>query len=56
MRGVSTHIYNPKSNTACTTALKNIPDTLRWAPSCHMILVSRAHLFRVFSKFTTTAG
>ena len=56
MWGISTHVSDPKSNTDCTTALENIPDTLRLAPSHPRILVSRTQLFRNFFKFPTTAG
>ena len=55
MRGVITHVSDPKINTACTNALKNIPDTLGLAPSCTRILVSRAQLFHAFFKFPATA-
>ena len=56
VRGVSTHVSDPKINTACTTILNNIPDTLGSAPSRPSILVSGAQLFRAFFKFPTTNG
>ena len=56
MWGVRTHVSDPQSNTACTTALENTPYILGLYPSCPSILVSRAQLFRTFFKFPTTAG
>ena len=56
MWGVRTHISNSKINITCTTALNNIPDTLRLAPSRPRILVSCAYIFHAFFKFPTTAG
>ena len=56
MWGVSTHVSDLKSNTSCTTALKNIPDTLGLAPSHPMILDRLAQLFRAFFKLPTTPG
>ena len=48
------HVSDPKSNTACTTAFNNIPDTLRLYPSQTRILVSCAQLFLAFFKFIIT--
>ena len=56
MQGVMTHISYLKSNTAYTTGLNNIPDTLRLAPSWPRILVSRSQIFLDFFKFTITSG
>ena len=54
--GVITHVYAPKIRTVCTTALKNIPDTLGLYPSLPGILDRRSQLFRAFLRFPTTAG
>ena len=56
MWGVSTHVSNPNSSTAFTTALKNKPDTLGLAPSLPRIHSSRPHLFFAFQMFPTTDG
>ena len=56
MQGVMTHVSVPKSNTACTTAFNNIPDTHRLAPSQPSILVSCAQFFLAFFKFIITVG
>ena len=56
MREVSTHEYDPNKITACTTALKDIPETLGLAPSCTRILASRAQLFYTFRRLPTTVG
>ena len=53
MRGVRTHVSDPKSNNTCTTTLKNILDTLWSTPSWPRILIRRAQLFRSFFKFPT---
>ena len=54
MQGVITHVSAPKMSTACTTALKNIPETLGFAPSIPKILDIRAQLFLDFRRFPTT--
>ena len=54
--GISTHVYSPNSNTACTTALKKLPDTLAYAPFRHSIRDRRPQLFRVFYRLPATAG
>ena len=56
MRGVRTHVSDPKSNTDCNMDLKNIPDILKYAPSWSRILVIRAQLFQVFLKMPTTTS
>ena len=55
MRGVITHVYDLEICTACTTALKNIPDTQGFATSYPKIIESRAQLFLTFLRFPTTA-
>ena len=56
MRGVRNHVSELKRNTACTTDLNNIPDTIGSAPFQASILVRCAQLFYVFFNFTTTTG
>ena len=56
MRGVTTQVSEPKSNTACTTALKKNPDTCRSAPSLLMILVILLHTVLAHDKFLATSG
>ena len=56
MQGVTTHVSDPKSSTACTTALKNIPNYLGFAPYLTKILDRHAHIFFDISRFPTTAG
>ena len=56
MQVFRTHVYDPKSNTACNAALSNILDTIWLVPSRSRILVGHAQLFRTFLKFPTTAG
>ena len=56
MRGVITHISDPKISTAFTTALKNIPDTLRFAPSLHNIIDNLTHLFLTLCRLPTKSG
>ena len=55
MRGIITHVSNMKRSNACTTALKNIPDTLGMDPYLPSIISSRAQIFRDFRGFPTTA-
>ena len=43
--GFRTHVSSPKSNTACTTALKNNPKIFGSAPSRLRILIIRIQLF-----------
>ena len=56
MQGVSNHVSDPKSSTVCTTAFKNIPETLGLSTSRTRILVLRYQLFQNFLRFPTTAG
>ena len=55
MKGVTTQVSNPKSSTACTTALKNRLDTLGAAPSLLSIHVILLQITLVWDKFFTTA-
>ena len=54
MWGVVNHISSLKISTSCTTALKNITDTLVFAPSIPNIIDRRAQLFLALSSFPTT--
>ena len=54
--GFTTHVSAPNSSTFCTTALKNYPEIRGVAPSLLKIPCILPQLFRVFSKFPTTAG
>ena len=54
MRGVITHISDPKRKTSCITAFNKVPDTHVIDPSRPKILVSQAQFFCVFRKFLTT--
>ena len=54
--GVSTHVYASNSNTACTTALKKLPNTLASAPYQHSIRDRRPQLFRAFDRLPATSG
>ena len=56
MTGVVTHIPDLKISTACTTALKNIPNTLVFAPSLTNIIDHHTQLFLTFYRLPTTAG
>ena len=56
MRGVVTHIPNPKRSTACTTDLKAIPDTLGLSPSLPKIIDNRTYLFLTLYRFPTNSG
>ena len=56
MWGDRTYVSDLNSSNACTTALKNIPDTLGLEPSCPRILASRSQIIRTFLSFPTTAG
>ena len=53
---VSTHVSDPKSRTNCTTALKNLPDTLLSAPSRLKSRDSCHQLLRDFTRLPATAG
>ena len=52
----STNVSAPNSSTCCTTALKNVPDTLLSAPYLLKILASRPKLFHTFTSFPATSG
>ena len=56
MQGVTTHVSDPNNSTACTTALKNNPDTHGAAPSllrmCNILL----QIFLSQDKFFATSG
>ena len=54
MRGVITHVYSPKISSACTTSLKNILNTLEFAPFLPKIIDRCAQLLLAFHRFTTT--
>ena len=56
MRGFITHISDPKRSTACTTALKNILDTLGFAPSLPKIIDNRTYLVLKLCRFLTNSG
>ena len=55
MRGVTTHVSDPKSNTACTTALKKNLDTHGSAPFLLTIIVILFHIALTRDKFLTTS-
>ena len=56
IRGVRTHVSAPKSNTACTTALENIPKTFGSAPYRIKILVILTQFFLALLRLHTNAG
>ena len=56
MRGVTTHIYAPKSNTNCTTALKKNPDTRVLSPSLIRMLVILLNTDCVFFRLRITTS
>ena len=56
IRGVTTKVSDPKSNTACTTALNNKTDTCGSAPSLLRILVILFHTTLSQDKFLTTVS
>ena len=56
MRGFITHVSDPKTITARTTALEKIPETLRLSPSRPRIFVTRVQLFRAIFSYLTTVG
>ena len=56
MRGVSTQFYEPKSNTACTTALKKNMETRGSSPYLLRILVILFHTALSLETFLTTSG
>ena len=56
MCGAITHIYDPKINIACTTALKNISNTLDFAPTLIKIIDNRNYLFLTLCRFLTNSG
>ena len=56
MQGFITHVSNFNISTACTTALKKIPDTCRLAPSYPMIINDRIHFLLIFLTFPTTTS
>ena len=55
MWGVVTHVSDPKINTACTTALKNIPNTVGFTSSLLNILDNCAQLLLALRRFRTTS-
>ena len=56
MRGVTTQVSKPKSNTAFTTALKKNPDNRGYAPSLLRVIVILFHTALAQYKFLTTSG
>ena len=56
MWGVITHISDPKLSTACTTALKNTPNTLGFSPYICKIIYNRTHIFLALCRFPTNSG
>ena len=55
MKGLTTQVSEPKSNTACTTDLKKNPDTLDSAPSLIRIPIVFFHTTLAQEKFLTTS-
>ena len=49
------HISDPIISTVCTTALKNIPDTLGFDPSLHKIIDKCAKFFLRLCRFLTNS-
>ena len=49
------HVSDPIRSTVCTTALKNIPDTLGFAPSICKINDNRTKLFLELCRFLTNS-
>ena len=56
MWGFIIHVSNPIRNTACTAALKNIPDTLWFAPYFRKIINNCAQLFLKLFRFFINSG
>ena len=56
VRGVIAHVSDPKRSTACTTALKNTPETLGLAPLLHKTINNRTHIFLTLCRFPTNSG
>ena len=56
MRVFITHISNPKISTTCTTALKNIFDTLGFTPYLPKIIDNHTFLFLTLFRFPTNYG
>ena len=56
MWGVTTQVSDPKSSTACTTALKNKPDTRSAAPYRMRMRIILLQTALAREKFFTTAG
>ena len=56
IRGVRTHVSAPKSNTACTNALNNNPETFGSAPYRLRIFVICTQLFLALLRLPATAG
>ena len=54
MRGIITHVSNPKRRTIWTNTLENIFYIQMFTPPCHKILGILAHIFRTFLRFPTT--
>ena len=51
MQGVIIHVSIPKRSTACTTALKNIPNTLGFAPYLHKIINNHTDVFMILPSY-----
>ena len=56
MREVITHVSGLNRRTACTIALKDIPETCGLTPSHTSILAIFDQICHSFQRFTTTAG
>ena len=56
MWGVTTQVSDLKISTACTTALKNKPDTLRAAPSRLRMCIILLQTALAWDKFITNTG
>ena len=56
IQGVTNQVSDPKSSTACTTALKKNPDTRSANPSLLRIHVILLQTYLAREKFFTTAG
>ena len=56
VRGVISHVSDPKKITACTPPLNNIPYTIGFSPSLPKILDKRSQLFLAFRRSPSTAS
>ena len=56
VQGVIIHISDPKIITSCTISLKNIPDTLCFAPYLRKIINNCAQRFLTLFRFPTNSG